>query len=276
MFFGRPKSRKKLLLGIVTPLFTVGLLVFSLVILPSHISGAATKVTQNTIKIGYVGDSITVGVGSDGFPSAAQTEISLLGDTYEAVNEGVGGTTTNQWLPGGYTFDNAMAEFRQKGVTVVSIMLGTNDARNDQMTTSAQYVSNMRLIIHGLLSSGVIKAVILNYPPYVSLGAQQGQWGTESQQRLTSYLKDIDTLVNGKTVLQGDTSSYSYFAAHLDQLADGVHPNAIGHAYLGALWAASYTRLSTDRSRTLLVPLAYNSTNGSLTRDQTTVQSAAW
>lgn len=235
----------------VTVLFLAWFIMFTVIIFSSKGLSAATELTQGTVKIGYIGDSITV--GTDKYPSAVETEIAILGDKYEAVNKGVSGMSTNQWLPGGNNFDTALADFQRKDVTVVSVMLGTNDARNDQMTSSAQYLSNMHKIIDTLLVTGTIKAVILNDPPYVNLG-KLDLWSPESHIKIDSYIKDIDLLVNNDNILRGDTESTTFFKAHPDQQVDGVHPNAEGYAHLGALWAASYTELLNSDKDNIVSP----------------------
>lgn len=192
-------------------------------------------------KIGFIGDSITVGTPVEKADSAVSREILYLGENYEAVNRGIGGSTTADWLPGGKFFTDALAAFQSQDVTVVSIMLGTNDARDSLQTSGIEYRLHLKTIVDALLASGTINRVILNYPPYVHPEPFSDR-DNQSIRWLQSYATQIDSLVNGTTILQGDTASFSYFRDHPEDLADGVHPNEQGYTVLGAFWAVSYLK----------------------------------
>jgi lysophospholipase L1-like esterase len=43
----------------------------------------------------------------------------------------------------------------------------------------------------------------------------------------------IDELVDGETVVLGDTQSFEYFETHQNELPDRVHPNSNGYQHLG-------------------------------------------
>lgn len=187
-------------------------------------------------KIGFIGDSITHGpnVGA----SVVTDEIHDLGSTkYEAINRGVSGSTTSDWQPGKMMFDDALAVFKANRVHVVSIMLGTNDARTDIAIPPGTYRKNMNAIISSLLASGTISQVIVNYPPFVVPGSYKGLWTDASVSRLMLYEKQLDTLVDRRGVVRGDTSAFDYFKSHTNLLVDGVHPTPNGNVALARLWA---------------------------------------
>lgn len=190
-------------------------------------------------KIGFIGDSITH--GRPGKTSAVEVEMALLKNTL-AINRGVGGSTSTDWLPGHILFDDALAIFKTQNVHTVSIMLGTNDARGDKATSPATYRRNMERIVEGLLGSGGIRLVIINYPPYVVPGALR-LWDGVSNARLQLYANQLDVITKERGVARGDTMAYAYFKYHPYQLADGVHPNDFGIEALGKLWAEAYKRI---------------------------------
>jgi lysophospholipase L1-like esterase len=197
---------------------------------------AAKPVASTPTTIGYVGDSITYGTG--GFRTAVDTEVGALGSNYKAINHGVGGTTSKDWQPGSRIYNTAINDFKERHVRVVSIMLGTNDARDDIATSSTAYKKHMTTLMNSLLASGV-QQVIVNYPPYAVPGSG-GLWSDRSPGRLEAYMAQLDNLVDGKRVLKGDTKSYRYFEDHQNELVDGIHPNGEGYDQLGKLWAKAY------------------------------------
>lgn len=208
------------------------------------------EVTQQTaastpITIGFIGDSITHGTG--GFRTAVDVEVSALGGNYKGVNHGVGGTTTHDWQPGSQIYNKALNDFKAQDIHVVSIMLGTNDARDDIATSPNVYRKNMTNLISSLLASGTIRQVIINYPPYAVPGSG-GLWSDKSPIRLMAYMAQLDTLIDGKRVLKGDTKSYRYFEDHQDEMVDGIHPDSKGYTQLGRLWAKAYITATTKPS----------------------------
>jgi GDSL-like lipase/acylhydrolase family protein len=142
----------------------------------------ATTLGLNEHGIGYIGDSITAGYGSNNGttlttgPGALVEYLTLQNDGYPLSaydNLGAPATRTGNWQPGGSYFQNALASFETSAVDTVSIMLGTNDALNQDSTTT--YATNMSNLIVGLLAPGTgITRVILNYPPYMYDDASVG------------------------------------------------------------------------------------------------------
>jgi lysophospholipase L1-like esterase len=181
--------------------------------------------TSQRIKIGFIGDSITVGASDSHNP--VRSEMNLLGDSYTSLNRAVNGTVTADWLPGKQRYDNTVSVFKSKGVDIVSIMLGTNDANRGNVTPE-KYYENMYAIVSDLLIEGDVAFVIINYPPY-----------TDKSDKLPQFAKQLDKLVNGVTIIKGDTAAYDYFKRHQNLLTDGVHPTDKGYEELGSFWAKS-------------------------------------
>lgn len=131
--------------------------------------------------------------------------------------------------------------FKSAGVTVVSIMLGTNDARLDILASSQPYHDKLLGIIQSFLAPDTgIQKVILNYSPYIQPTQMAGSWDGTADARLLTYETQIDSLCNGTTILQGEKKAYTFFQQHPEQ-GDGVHPNPQGHQDLGKLWAIGIT-----------------------------------
>jgi lysophospholipase L1-like esterase len=201
----------------------------------------------SSVVVGFIGDSITLNTPSGGNPPPANVATDLTGGgfTVTANNQGIGSTTSADWTPSSGTGDYtaAKAAFLAAGVTVVHIMLGTNDSKNIVATTQAAYKSNLAAICADLIASGIV--CVLSYPPYAVPGSLAGEIDAASLTLLQAYQTAIDQLVNGTTIRQGDVAAYSYFSTHTSELSDGVHPTATGSADLAALWAAALSPIVT-------------------------------
>lgn len=191
---------------------------------------SATLIPYNTT-IGFVGDSLTFGCCTDSTP-APEIEMDNLGDNYRAINRGVNGSTTRDWLNS--LLEPALAEFRDNNVEVVQVMLGTNDVAANIPTD--EIVDNLREITDKLLDNGA-KVVIVNKVPY-SL-----KHNDLAIRRLNVAL---DELPNGAGVYLGDDQSYDYFRQHQDQLEDGLHMNQEGYEALADLWTAAFKRILVE------------------------------
>lgn len=103
-------------------------------------NGKASDSGGNTVKIACVGDSITQGIGADGWKNGDYTYAypeqlgRLLGDGFTVGNFGKGssyacyesGRTENLWYPNTFEYSQSM-KFEPD---IVIIMLGSNDAHN--------------------------------------------------------------------------------------------------------------------------------------------------
>jgi lysophospholipase L1-like esterase len=195
-------------------------------------------------KIGFIGDSITRSRNNKG--DAVDAEMAIL-KNYTAINQGKSGSTSTDWLPGYILFDDALAIFKTQNVHTVSIMLGTNDSRVDRRTSPATYRRNMERIAEGLIASGVVRLVIINYPPYAVPGSFN-RWDSMSTTYVQLYEKQLNELTQERGVVRGDSMAFAYFKYHPYELADGVHPNATGNETLGKLWARAYQNIMSSEA----------------------------
>ena len=222
----------------LSKLKNIGLLLVIILVVSAYVT-QERRPASTTVNIGFIGDSITEAAYIKTGPGAA--EVAILGNGYAGINRGVGGTTTRDWRPEGQMYANALAAFKSQNAHVVSIMLGTNDARENVAASPEEYGRNLRRIISALLASGTIQYVIVNYPPY-TVPHPDGLWHADSIARLEGYMKQINALTQKPGVLLGDTSAYDYFKHHQKELKDGIHPTQSGAWQLGRLWAQAYLR----------------------------------
>lgn len=197
----------------------------------ADVTTSLTTLIPYSTTIGFVGDSLTFGCCTDSTP-APELEMDNLGDNYRAINRGVNGSTTRDWLNN--LLEPALAEFRDNNVEVVQVMLGTNDVAANMPTD--EIVDNLRAITDKLLDNGA-KVVIVNKVPY-SL-----KHNDLAIRRLNVAL---DELPNGAGVYLGDDQSYDYFRQHQDQLEDGLHMNQEGYEALADLWTAAFKRILVE------------------------------
>jgi lysophospholipase L1-like esterase len=185
--------------------------------------------------VGFIGDSITYGshASNPATTSGVANEIHALGSGWSALNRGVSGGSTQNWVD---NLDNrltdALSVFQSNNVDIVQITLGNGDGKYG--TTPANYKANYENIISQLKAIGVGK-IILNQQPSSS--------GEAQPDLISQYREVIHELVDGETVFLGDTDAFDYFAANPSELDDGVHPTDVGYVSIGNLWAAAFNRV---------------------------------
>jgi len=196
--------------------------------------------TNGALRVGFLGDSVTQGVGDSGGPGCYDVALTCLGQNGYAAggvrygNNGASVASFYQQTAG------PLAAFEKANVNVVSIMLGTNDAGVAAQTSPQDYHDKLLSIVNSFLAPGTgIQKVILNGSPFIQSTASAA-WDGAADSRLQSYQAQIKALCNGTTILQGDAQAFAFFAQHPEQ-GDGVHPNPQGHQDLGKLWAIGIT-----------------------------------
>lgn len=194
-----------------------------------------------SISVGFIGDSITVGNGlSAGQDPVSQAGI-LLAKTrttkiVTVTNRGINGSKSGDWLSGGSNLTAAKTAMAAAGVTHVHIMLGANDAAAANLVSAATYGANLANICADLVGAGY--RVILSYPTYIPAGASGGVTTSASVALAKSYQAQIDALINGSTILRGDTLAWAYFQDTLSEYqSDLTHPTAAGALSLATMWA---------------------------------------
>ena len=211
--------------------------------LDSSLTDSCTNATPlppglGPLKIGFIGDSITAGTNGNSVQGATAL-LSGLGYTVTAVNRGISGTSTADWLPanGNGYFSNALGAFTAASVTIVQIMLGTNDARTPNSFTAAQHSANMALIVSALKAAGL--QVVIHKPIYTAPYANS-TWPADPSTVYKQYFAANMKLVDGSFVFEGDTGAFSYFYHNPTYLADGIHPlNQAQNTILGQYWATA-------------------------------------
>ena len=221
--------------------------------------GQPAPITSGPLKIGFLGDSITYGIGDNYGPGCydwALTDLAKNGYQPTGVNYGDNGASVSSFYQ---QTAGPIQAFEAAGVSVVSIMLGTNDAQVSIATSPQDYHDKLLSIINSLLAPGTgIQRVILNYSPYIQPNHSSALWDSTADARLLTFQAQIDSLCNGTTILQGDKLAFPFFQQYPEQ-GDGVHPNPQGHQDLGDLWAIAITN-ALGGTNTLPYPTGTTST----------------
>lgn len=204
----------------------------------------STTADTTALKLGFIGDSISIYTpteasttgGTVNPPVVLASSLSIIAGVREVtvVNRAVAGQTSAQWLPGTAQYIAAKAAFIAAGVDTVFIMVGANDGKNTVATPAPTYLANVSATANDLVSSGI--RVILNWPTYTVPGSFADDFSAASTARIQGYAAQLYSLINGVTILKGDTLAYSYFATHQNELVDGVHPKVTGVHSLARLW----------------------------------------
>lgn len=227
-------------------------------------AGTPLLAQNKTLKVIYIGDSITAGAGlpAPAFqapPVVASAWLRRQGniDSVYFSNQGHSGYTTVDFLPSGAAFvqaEKAANELAAKpGILIFSIMLGTNDSAikgpNGSPVSPASYYNNLKSITGKLLADYPQCKVVINHPVWYSPNTYNGaQYLQEGLNRLQSYFPVIQKLVSsyaGNQVFLGDTAAFDYFRQNYVtrfQQENGhqgifyLHPNPVGAVDLGTFW----------------------------------------
>lgn len=220
----------------------------------------AASTTPTSYVIGAIGDSITAGQESFGNSSDACSQLGLrLGIVLHPAlvtvsNQGVGGTTSADWISGNANLTNAITAIKAAATaagagaqTYVQIMLGTNDSKN--AVSSATYSANLSSAITYIKGAGIagFKGIVLHVPPAVGTpapilyGTGEGANGSIAQ-----YATAIAALVDNATVFKGDSSFFGFSLNNQGPLTyspENLHLSNGGYSALATAWAKAYVAI---------------------------------
>jgi lysophospholipase L1-like esterase len=201
------------------------------------------------VVIGFAGDSITQSYalpGGQSLPEMVCARLRLVGGTTREVawiNQGIGGSKSTEWASGQANYTTAAAVFTTVGAQYTSLMIGTNDAHTLVQTSLNNYQAALASFCAAEIAAG--RKVILHDPPY-----RHDADGNLTL--LAGYQARTAALVNGTTILRGDTQAYNLVRDNPGMLLDGVHLNREGQVALANLHADAIRRaIQRDRARTV-------------------------
>ncbi|MCE9579199.1 MAG: hypothetical protein K8W52_39110 [Deltaproteobacteria bacterium] len=170
----------------------------------------------------FIGDSITA-MAFNLSTDFADDVHAARPDTYPLrLGIGVGGTNSENGLA---NLDAWLAAYPDVHNWVVSY--GTNDMGGGDPVYAPAYHDRMRRLITRLQQAG--KRVFVPRIPY-------GTWDPDGAV-IPVYNAEVDRVVAETGAIAGP-DLYAYFRAHPDQLADQIHPGALGARAMNELWSA--------------------------------------
>lgn len=253
-------------------------LLLACLILPTLL--CAQKESKVSLNIVFIGNSITYGAQLKAplveSPPVQTVEWLRKQAGIVAVdfsNQGVGGSTTVDFLPASRTFlpkvKQAADAFVQqsKNTLLFSLMLGTNDSAskgpNGSPVSAPQYFTNVKVIADELLSRYPQCLIVLHRPIWYSPNTHNGAtYLKEGLNRLESYLPQLQTLVGDyalshpNRVFMGDMDAFDYFKENYLTDFDPeeghagtfyLHPNQKGAAQLGQFWGKAIDKVIQKR-----------------------------
>jgi lysophospholipase L1-like esterase len=205
------------------------------VLVTTSLSGAAP------VRVVLIGDSITYGTGfvsDDAGPPYAELLTSSLGNGYEVMNAGCGGSSSLDWtltLPGvlcggvGVVTDGLFVEraLPHLPAEIVSIMLGTNDAIGffePQPVPVVAYRLALDEIVSNVFAAGADVVILMTPPDHI--------WPDPAAcDRLTGYRDEVVDICSKTSGVVCGPDVFTLLDPDLD-FEGGVHPNAYGHAMI--------------------------------------------
>lgn len=216
-----------------------------------------------TLNILYIGDSITFGTNGDPVGIMGQN-LRALGYVVTQTNRGVSGTTSANWAnsTGGASLSASIAAGVAAGAQWAHIMLGTNDGKTAINTSPSAYLANLTVVVNACLAAGI--KPVLKQPIWTIPGAAAGQWLQGVNTNYQQYYNALAPLVDNINVFYGGNRALPFFEKYPTELADGVHPTAVGNTDLGTIWTVEF--IDTITSAT--VPDPVGGSNSALTKAQ--------
>lgn len=205
----------------------------------------ALKSAKGTLKIGYIGDSITFGINGDPVGDMGGN-LENLGFIVTQVNNGFPGSTSQNWAQssGGPVLPETILAFQTAGVQYVQLMLGTNDAPH--AIAVSDHFTYMSQVVSACLVAGF--KVIINQPLWAVPGSDiNGAIFPTNCNTLYQQYHNADlALVDNINVFAGDTNAMNWFQNNPSDLNDGVHPTAAGDVQLGVIWTQAFIETFID------------------------------
>jgi lysophospholipase L1-like esterase len=183
---------------------------------PNVIPTADNTWDPSPMAIVIIGDSTS---GDQGFgdPTAGMPSemLAFSGRKLTIVaNCYANGTTTRDWADtsDGSLLSKALAKAKAGNATHVTICLGPNDCSVNHQIPPSEFKGNLMIICQAINANG--QKAIIHYGLLPLVGAGENSWTKASIDLGLSYRPQIDSLIDRKNILLGDT-----------QLADYLHDN---------------------------------------------------
>lgn len=189
-----------------------------------------TEPAQGQIKVACIGDSITYGHGTTGWPKNNYPSVlqNLLGQEYHVNNYGVSSQCVQDTADRTYT---DLEHYRQSlayGADIVVFMMGSNDTKPENWIDAAAFRADLEAILDSYGDAEIILCTISS--AFFLEGQTEGVTSHDIQPLVAEEMAQvIREVANDRGCTLVDI--YALTAAHPEWFAnDGVHPNNDGAA----------------------------------------------
>jgi len=180
--------------------------------LPAGELSAAVGAEQGIVRVVFLGDSLTAGLGlgeTEAFPARVGAALQALGRDIEVVNAGVSGDTTAGGL-------GRLGWILRQESAVIVVGLGANDGLRGLPLAATE--ENLRRIVERIHAAGVEVLLLgMRIPP--SYGPEYSEGFAAIYPRLAVEL---------------EVELVPFLLAGVGGQADGIHPNAAGQRQVAA------------------------------------------
>lgn len=198
---------------------------------------------REAIRLGAIGNSLLTTAGGNDPLTKMAAKLAALGYDVAATNNGVAGTTVDDWQPGSANMNAFVAA--NPNPTDVMFVFGTNEIKiaNLATFTAAYFKTKARNILTYLAGLGH-RSFLCDVPPVIPGAVNPSkEWDHRANARLGELMIAEGELVNGTSILFGGRGSYALFDWDRSRLLDGVHPDGTtGTPLQGDDWLVGYLR----------------------------------
>lgn len=181
------------------------------------------EVSQKTIRVACIGDSITKGVGISSNMHTYPSQLSnIIGKGWEVRNFGVKSTTLLKSGTSPYWATQAYKNSKNYNPDIVIIMFGTNDAKHVNWVNKQHFMTDYGALIESYKNLPSQPLVYLCYPPSV----KREKVGISNARILNEVIPKINQVASMHSVQVVDL--YQAFYNKRGLLGDDVHPNIEG------------------------------------------------
>jgi len=168
------------------------------------------------IRVACVGDSITEG---SGYPETLQ---ALLGDDFDVGNFGVSGSSVLSTSGMPYMNQSEFSEAQDFQPSIVVVMLGTNDAKENATESTTTFQADYRRLVKAYATLENNPDVWLVKPPPIFENTLDLN-NTQLEQQILPSIENVADELNLPTI-----DLNTAFTSYPEYFLDGVHPSNDG------------------------------------------------
>jgi acyl-CoA thioesterase-1 len=204
--------------------------------------------TDDTVTVLFIGDSVTdCGRRDDMDRNLGDGYVRLIDEAFTAggtpatvLNRGINGDRVRD-LSARWTTDVVAA-----APTLVSVMVGVNDTwrrySDNDVTTVEEFAADYRSMLSALPGRDDM-ALVLMEPFLLPVSPQKEKWRDDLDPKIAVVRELAEEF--GALLVPTDEHLNEFDVDPRELAADGIHPTALGHRVIAALWLEAIERASS-------------------------------